>query len=206
MIKNQGERWWNKVEQRHDRSGIGNLIRPEDIYTSPWDLLDSLRRFGGADLDQLGAVDILDGDNSLAIGGRVPHAPDSELLSPSRISTAPSWSKSAPAAPWRGIEQIPRRGVDVFGPDEVADAGTVVALLDFVPPALALILDHRGLFDEDARVATEEVEEQSGAAGDGREELPAGKTVASPMRGSVDPTSLMKPIEDGAPSFSSVSR
>jgi len=64
MIKNQGERWWNKVEQRHDRSGIGNLIRPEDIYTSPWDLLDSLRRFGGADLDQLGAVDILDGDNS----------------------------------------------------------------------------------------------------------------------------------------------
>ena len=23
MVKNQGERWWNKVEQRHDRSGIG---------------------------------------------------------------------------------------------------------------------------------------------------------------------------------------
>ena len=64
MIKNQGERWWNKVEQTHDRSGIGNLIRPEDIYTSPWDLLDSLRRFCGADLDQLGAVDILDGDSS----------------------------------------------------------------------------------------------------------------------------------------------
>ena len=38
MIKNQGERWWNKVEQRHDRSGIGNLIRPEDIYLSPWAL------------------------------------------------------------------------------------------------------------------------------------------------------------------------
>ena len=64
MIKNQGERWWNKVEQTHDRSGIGNLIRPEDIYSSPWDLLDSLRSFGGADLDQLGAVDILDGDSS----------------------------------------------------------------------------------------------------------------------------------------------
>ena len=25
MIKNQGERWWNKVEQRHERSGIGNM-------------------------------------------------------------------------------------------------------------------------------------------------------------------------------------
>src|SRR6185437_1580420 len=23
MVKNQGERWWNKVEQRHERSGIG---------------------------------------------------------------------------------------------------------------------------------------------------------------------------------------
>ena len=30
MVRNQGERWWNKVEQRHDRSGIGNLIRPGD--------------------------------------------------------------------------------------------------------------------------------------------------------------------------------
>jgi transcription-repair coupling factor (superfamily II helicase) len=64
MIKNQGERWWNKVEQRHDRSGIGNLIRPLDIYVSPWDLQDSLRRFGGVDLDQLGAVDILEGEQS----------------------------------------------------------------------------------------------------------------------------------------------
>jgi transcription-repair coupling factor (superfamily II helicase) len=66
MIKNQGERWWNKVEQRHDRSGIGNLIRPEDLYVSPWDLLDTLRRYGGADLDQLGAVDVLDADHSTA--------------------------------------------------------------------------------------------------------------------------------------------
>ena len=64
MIKNQGERWWNKVEQRHERSGIGNLIRPEDIYLSPWALDDSLRRFAGADLDQLGAVDVLEADTS----------------------------------------------------------------------------------------------------------------------------------------------
>ena len=64
MIKNQGERWWNKVEQRHDRSGIGNLIRPEDIYLSPWDLEDRLRRFAGIELDQLGAVDVLEADRS----------------------------------------------------------------------------------------------------------------------------------------------
>ena len=64
MVKNQGERWWNKVEQRHERSGIGSLVRPEDIYISPWDLNDRLHGFSGCDLDQLGSVDILDADRS----------------------------------------------------------------------------------------------------------------------------------------------
>src|ERR1700722_1021995 len=64
MVKNQGERWWNKVEQRHERSGIGNLVRPEDIYLSPWDLDDRLHKFSGLELDQLGAVDVLDADRS----------------------------------------------------------------------------------------------------------------------------------------------
>src|SRR6202522_600236 len=64
MVKNQGERWWNKIEQRHERSGIGNLVRPEDIYLSPWDLDDRLHKFFGLELDQLGAVDILDADRS----------------------------------------------------------------------------------------------------------------------------------------------
>jgi transcription-repair coupling factor (superfamily II helicase) len=64
MVKNQGERWWNKVEQRHERSGIGSLVRPEDIYISPWALDDRLRGFSGLELDQLGAVDVLDADRS----------------------------------------------------------------------------------------------------------------------------------------------
>ncbi len=64
MVKNQGERWWNKIEQRHDRSGIGNLVKPDDIYLSPWDLDDRVRRYPGIDLDQLGAVDVLDAEQS----------------------------------------------------------------------------------------------------------------------------------------------
>jgi transcription-repair coupling factor (superfamily II helicase) len=64
MVKNQGERWWYKIEQRHDRSGIGNLVRPEDIYLSPWDLDDRLHKYSGIELDQLGAVDVLDADRS----------------------------------------------------------------------------------------------------------------------------------------------
>ncbi len=47
MVLNQGERWWNKVEQRHDRAGIGSLVRAEDLYLSPWELEDRLRAFAG---------------------------------------------------------------------------------------------------------------------------------------------------------------
>ena len=65
MIKNQVDRWWNKVEQRHDRSGIGSLITPQDIYLQPDLLMANLSSLPGLDLDQLGAVDVLDEDTTL---------------------------------------------------------------------------------------------------------------------------------------------
>ena len=64
MVDNQGERWWNKVEQRHDRADIGSLVRPSDLYLSPWELQDRIRAYTGCELDQLGAVDVLDSDRS----------------------------------------------------------------------------------------------------------------------------------------------
>ncbi len=65
MVRNQIDRWWNKVEQRHERSGIGNLIRPEDIYMRPEILQGLLQAHFGIDVDQLGAVDVLDEDSTL---------------------------------------------------------------------------------------------------------------------------------------------
>jgi transcription-repair coupling factor (superfamily II helicase) len=65
MVRNQIERWWNKVEQRHERSGIGALIGPEDIYLRPELLQASLDSHRGLDLDQLGVVDVLDQDTTL---------------------------------------------------------------------------------------------------------------------------------------------
>ncbi|HEY0794561.1 MAG TPA: transcription-repair coupling factor [Acidisarcina sp.] len=65
MIRNQAERWWTKVQQRHDRSGIGSLITPEDIYVDPTTLLATLASRPGLDIDQLGVVDILDEDTTL---------------------------------------------------------------------------------------------------------------------------------------------
>lgn len=69
MIHNQLDRWWGKVEQRHDRSSIGTLIRPEDIYLRPELLEAQCRSHAGLDLDQLGAVDVLDENETL---GEIP--------------------------------------------------------------------------------------------------------------------------------------
>jgi transcription-repair coupling factor (superfamily II helicase) len=65
MVQNQIDRWWNKVEQRHERSGIGSLVRPEDIYLRPEVLRATLDAHMGLDLDQLGAVDVLEEDATL---------------------------------------------------------------------------------------------------------------------------------------------
>jgi len=65
MVRNQIDRWWNKVEQRHERSGIGSLVRPEDIYLRPEVLRAALESHVGLDLDQLGAVDVLEEDATL---------------------------------------------------------------------------------------------------------------------------------------------
>ena len=65
MVRNQIDRWWNKVEQRHERSGIGSLIRPEDIYLRPEILQAMLESHMGLDLDRLGAVDVLEHDATL---------------------------------------------------------------------------------------------------------------------------------------------
>src|SRR6202008_830857 len=65
MIKNQLDRWWNKVEQRHDRSGIGSLSEPHDIYMLPELLQEQLASHSGLDIDQLGAIDVLEEDETL---------------------------------------------------------------------------------------------------------------------------------------------
>jgi transcription-repair coupling factor (superfamily II helicase) len=65
LVRNQIERWWNKVEQRHERSAIGSLLTPEDIYVRPEVLQASLDAHPGLDLDQLGVIDVLDQDMTL---------------------------------------------------------------------------------------------------------------------------------------------
>ena len=65
MIQNQVDRWWNKVQQRHERSSIGSLITPEDIYFRPEWMEAQRKSHPGLDIDQLGAVDVLEEDETL---------------------------------------------------------------------------------------------------------------------------------------------
>ncbi len=60
MVANQQERWWQKVAQRHDRSSMGDLVRPEEIYFTPDEFRDMLALLPGMELDQLGVVDVLE--------------------------------------------------------------------------------------------------------------------------------------------------
>jgi transcription-repair coupling factor (superfamily II helicase) len=60
MIRNQAARWWSKVEQRHERSGIGSLVTPADIYLSPDELVPKIASLPGLELDQLGAIDVFE--------------------------------------------------------------------------------------------------------------------------------------------------
>src|SRR6202789_968656 len=75
MLQNQAERWWNKVEQRHERAGIGALITAADIYLNPWELKDRIAALPGLELDQLGAVDVLDEDLNAPAEVSLPSRP-----------------------------------------------------------------------------------------------------------------------------------
>jgi transcription-repair coupling factor (superfamily II helicase) len=65
MLHNHLERWWNKLEQRHERSNIGSLIEPRDLFRETDLLLALISNQPGLDLDQLGIVDVLDDDTTL---------------------------------------------------------------------------------------------------------------------------------------------
>jgi transcription-repair coupling factor (superfamily II helicase) len=48
------EHVWERVQQIHERSGIGNLVRPQDLYLSPDDWKQRMAASAGADLERLG--------------------------------------------------------------------------------------------------------------------------------------------------------
>jgi len=54
LIERDQDAWWERVTAAHERSGVGNLVRPEELYLTPdlWRALVASR--GGANVEQLG--------------------------------------------------------------------------------------------------------------------------------------------------------
>jgi transcription-repair coupling factor (superfamily II helicase) len=51
------EEWWNKLNERHERSGVGSLVRPEELYFAPEEWDRRLTHAAGIDIERLGISD-----------------------------------------------------------------------------------------------------------------------------------------------------
>src|SRR5215469_2765345 len=53
-LRQEFDRIWARIEEAHERSGIGNLVRPPDLYLPPEQWWTKLATLPGADVEQLG--------------------------------------------------------------------------------------------------------------------------------------------------------
>jgi transcription-repair coupling factor (superfamily II helicase) len=52
-LRQEFDRVWSRIEEAHERSGIGNLVGPADLYLSPDDWWKKLATLPGADVEHL---------------------------------------------------------------------------------------------------------------------------------------------------------
>jgi len=60
QLKQEFDRFWIRVAEVHERSGVGNLVRPEDLYLPPDDWWQKTSTLPGADIEHLGITRSLD--------------------------------------------------------------------------------------------------------------------------------------------------
>ncbi len=53
-IRKEFDHVWSRIEEMHERSGVGNLVRPADLYASPEDWWSNVASLRGADVEHLG--------------------------------------------------------------------------------------------------------------------------------------------------------
>ena len=54
QLHQEFDRFWSRVAEVHERSGVGNLVRPEDLYLPPDDWWKKTSSLPGADVEHLG--------------------------------------------------------------------------------------------------------------------------------------------------------
>jgi transcription-repair coupling factor (superfamily II helicase) len=56
QLRSESETMWVRIEEAHERSGVGNLVRPHDLYLAPEEWLSRVQSAPGADLEHLGVT------------------------------------------------------------------------------------------------------------------------------------------------------
>jgi len=64
-LKQELDRTWTRIEEAHERSGVGNLVKPTDLYFPPDDSWQNLATLPGADLEHLGITRMEDAETSV---------------------------------------------------------------------------------------------------------------------------------------------
>src|ERR1700758_668045 len=67
LLRSEFDRFWTRVGEMHERSGVGNLVRPEDLYLAPENWWRKIAALTGADLEHLGISRSEDLDTAVTI-------------------------------------------------------------------------------------------------------------------------------------------
>ncbi|HTW58156.1 MAG TPA: transcription-repair coupling factor [Terriglobales bacterium] len=65
-LRTEFDRFWERVTEMHERSGVGNLVRPEDLYLTPEDWWGKVGAATGADVEHLGITRSEDADSAVS--------------------------------------------------------------------------------------------------------------------------------------------
>jgi len=62
ILRTEFDRFWTRVEEAHERSGVGNLVRPPDLYFPPESWWKKIATLIGANVEHLGITGSDDGN------------------------------------------------------------------------------------------------------------------------------------------------
>ncbi len=182
-VKREFEDWWERVEQAHERSLIGNLVRPEELYFPPEVWEERLGSLPGAGLEHLGLGAADESSQSFLLTQSTPRFHGSVPAMVEEVQKLTAEGKRVVfAAPNMGeVERLadvfteynvpyhlgsraPRPGSDTYV-DEASyfatETPSTVIVKAFVPAGVALpaanlvLFGTRDLFDESEAVAAQ---------------------------------------------------
>src|SRR5437588_8626115 len=67
LLRTEFDRFWTRVEEAHERSGVGHLVRPTDLYLPPEGWWRKVETLTGADVEHLGITRSEDADSAVTI-------------------------------------------------------------------------------------------------------------------------------------------